>query len=68
VEGAVRARTKRRFRSRTIPGDPSEWFPCLVDLRQITAVDQDWATDVTYIPLQRGFFYLVAFMDLHSRH
>jgi putative transposase len=52
----------------TVPGDPSERFPCLVDLSEITAVDQVWATDITYIPLQKGFLYLVAIMDLHSRH
>jgi putative transposase len=52
----------------TVPGDPSVRFPCLVDLKQITAVDQVWATDITYIPLQKGFLYLVAIMDLHSRH
>jgi putative transposase len=51
-----------------VPGDPSVRFPCLVDLREITAVDQAWATDITYIPLQRGFLSLVAIMDLHSRH
>ena len=52
----------------TVPGDPSERYPCLVDLREVTAVDQVWATDITYIPLQKGFLYLVAIMDLHSRH
>jgi putative transposase len=52
----------------TIPGSPSERFPCLVDLSQVTAVDQVWATDITYIPLQKRLLYLVAIMDLHSRH
>ncbi len=52
----------------TVPGDPSERFPCLVDLREVTAVDQVWATDITYIPLQKGFLYLVAIVDLFSRH
>ena len=52
----------------TVPGDPSERFPCLVDLRLITAVDQVWATDITYIPLQKGFLYLVAIVDLFSRN
>jgi hypothetical protein len=47
----------------TVPGQPSERFPCLVDLKPITAVDQVWATDITYIPLQKGFLYLVAIMD-----
>jgi putative transposase len=51
----------------TIPGDPAERFPCLVDLDAVTAVDQVWATDITYIPLQKGFLYLVAIMDLFSR-
>ncbi|WP_255452644.1 IS3 family transposase [Synechococcus sp. RSCCF101] len=52
----------------TIPGEPSERFPCLVDIDEIHTVDQVWATDITYIPLQKGFLYLVAIMDLHSRH
>ena len=52
----------------TVPGEPAERFPCLVDLTQVRAVDQVWATDITYIPLQKGFLYLVAIMDLYSRH
>jgi putative transposase len=52
----------------TVPGDPAERFPCLVDLWEITAVDQAWATDITYIPLQKGFLHLVAIMDLFSRN
>jgi putative transposase len=52
----------------TILGAPSERFRCLVDLSQITAVDQVWATDITYIPIQKGFLYLVAIVDLFSRH
>ncbi len=34
----------------TVPDNPSEQFPWLVDLRAVTAVDQVWATDITYIP------------------
>jgi putative transposase len=52
----------------TIPGTPSERFSRLVDLDQLTGVDQAWATDSTYIPLQKGFLYLVAIVDLFSRH
>jgi len=26
-----------------------------------------WCADITYIPMQRGFLYLVAIMDWHSR-
>jgi putative transposase len=40
-----------------------------VELREVTGEGrQVWATDITYIPLQKGFQYLVAIMDLHSRH
>ena len=52
----------------TIPGDPAERFPCLVDLIAVTAVDQVWVTDITYIPLQKGFLNLVAIVDLFSRN
>jgi putative transposase len=52
----------------TVPGEPSERFPCLVDLKQVIRVDQVWATDITYIPLQKGFLYLVAIIDLFSRN
>ena len=31
----------------TVPSDPSKRFDCLVDLKEITAVDQVWATDIT---------------------
>jgi putative transposase len=51
----------------TVPGDPSVRFPCLVDLNAVTALDQTWATDITYIPLQKRFLYLVAVVDLFSR-
>ncbi len=51
----------------TVTGDPSERFPCLVVLREVTVVDQVCATDITYIPLQKGFLYLVASIVLHSR-
>jgi putative transposase len=30
--------------------------------------DQVWCADITYIPVQRGFLYLVAIMDWAARH
>jgi len=30
---------------------------------EITRPDQVWAADITYIPMARGFLYLVAIMD-----
>ena len=52
----------------TVPGEQAKHFPCLVKLNQVTRVDQVWATDITYIPLQKGFLYPVAIVDLYSRH
>ena len=30
--------------------------------------NQVWAADITYLPMARGFLYLVAIMDWHSRY
>ena len=52
----------------TVPGIPSEQFPSLVDIDKITSIDQALATDITYIPLRKGFLNLVAIVDLFSRN
>jgi hypothetical protein len=57
----------RKLRT-TIPGDPAERFPCLVDLNAVRAEDQVWVTDIPYIPQQKGFPYLVAIVVLFSRN
>ena len=42
-------------------------YPYLLGGLTIDRVNQVWCTDITYIPLARGFLYLVAIMDWHSR-
>ena len=42
-------------------------YPYLLRDLAITRPNQAWCADVTYIPLQRGFLYLVAVMDWASR-
>jgi putative transposase len=42
-------------------------YPYLLRGLKITRVNQVWSTDITYIPLARGFAYLVAILDWHSR-
>lgn len=42
-------------------------FPYLLRGLPITRVNQVWAADITYIPLARGFAYLVAIIDWYSR-
>ena len=43
-------------------------YPYLLNRIEIVRPDQVWATDITYIRMQRGFLYLVAVMDLFSRY
>ena len=42
-------------------------YPYLLRGLVIDRPNQVWATDITYIPMARGFVYLVAIMDWHSR-
>jgi len=42
-------------------------YPYLLRNLEINRPNQVWAADITYIPLQRGFMYLVAVMDWYSR-
>jgi putative transposase len=42
-------------------------YPYLLRGLTIKRPNQVWAADITYIPLARGFAYLVAVMDWHSR-
>ena len=34
----------------------------------VNRVNQVWSTDITYVPMPRGFMYLVAVIDWHSRY
>lgn len=34
---------------------------------EITRPSQVWCADITYVPMRRGFLYLVAIMDWASR-
>jgi putative transposase len=43
-------------------------YPYLLRDVTISRADQVWSTDITYLPMRRGFMYLVAVMDWHSRH
>jgi putative transposase len=42
-------------------------YPYLLRGVEITRANQVWATDITYIPMAKGFCYLVAIMDWASR-
>lgn len=42
-------------------------YPYLLRDLPITRTNQVWCADISYIPMRRGFLYLVAIMDWHSR-
>lgn len=42
-------------------------YPYLLRDKTISHPNQVWTTDITYIPMSRGFMYLVAVMDWYSR-
>jgi len=42
-------------------------FPYLLRRLEVVRPDQVWATDITYIPLEQGWAYLVVIMDWFSR-
>ena len=43
-------------------------YPYLLRNMVINRANQVWCADITYIPVQRGFLYLVAIMDWATRH
>ncbi|MET4694387.1 putative transposase [Endozoicomonas sp. NE40] len=49
------------------PGMGYKIYPYLLKELVIDRPNQIWATDLTYIPMERGFMYLIAIMDWYSR-
>ena len=43
-------------------------YPYLLRKVTITCPNQVWSTDITYLPMARGFMYLVAIIDWYSRY
>ena len=55
-------------RKTTVPAVGHKVYPYLLRHVKIVRVNQVWSTDITYVPMQRGFMYLVAVMDWYSRY
>jgi putative transposase len=51
----------------TRPAPGHKIFPYLVRNLKIERVNHVWAADITYLPIGRGFLYLVAIIDWASR-
>jgi putative transposase len=62
----LEAACPQRSASRPAPGH--KIYPYLLRRLQIVRPNHVWASDITYIPMQHGFLYLTAVMDLFSRN
>ena len=51
----------------TVPNKAHPVCPYLLRNVVIDRPNQVWAADITYVPFKKGFWYLVAIMDWHSR-
>lgn len=54
---------------RTTVIDPAKYkYPYLLRNLDIVHSNQVWALDITYIPMKRGYMYLLAIIDVYSRY
>jgi transposase InsO family protein len=66
-EADLLCRRRRAFVTTTDSRHDLKVFPNLARDLQVTAIDQLWVADITYIQLPRGFVYLAVLLDAFSR-
>jgi len=54
-------------RNLSLANQANKIYPYLLRNLSISRPNQVWSTDITYLPMARGFVYLVAIMDWHAR-
>lgn len=54
-------------RNTSKPNKNNPVYPYLLRGLEINHSNQVWAIDITYIPMRRGFMYLCAVIDVHTR-
>lgn len=52
----------------SVPHPTHTKYPYLLRDLAVESADQVWCADITYVPMARGFMYLVAVMDWYSRY
>jgi putative transposase len=52
----------------SVPAPEHRVYPYRLKGLTIERADHVWCADITYVPVQRGFLYLVAIMDWATRH
>lgn len=67
-ESGLRARPRRRFRHTTLSKHREPIAPNIVARQfEVTAPNQVWVSDLTYLPTLTGFVYLAVILDLFAR-
>lgn len=56
-----------RKKRTSLPAKGHTIYPYLLSGVAVERPNQVWAADITYLPMARGFVYLVAILDLYSR-
>ena len=51
-----------------MPGQGVTPYPYRLRDRLVSAPNEVWSTDITYVPMAKGFLYLAAVLDWHSRY
>jgi putative transposase len=62
----LKAIYRRPRASKPAPGH--KIYPYLLRGGEVTRPNQVWAADITFLPMARGFLYLVAIIDWYSRY
>lgn len=63
----LQGQIKRKKRYTTNSQHPYKRYPNLIKELTINRPDQVWASDITYVRLNRGFVYLAVIMDVFTR-
>jgi putative transposase len=61
-------KTLYRPKSTSEPNKQNPRYPYMLKGLKIERFNQVWAMDITYVPMRKGFMYLCAIIDLHTRY
>ena len=64
----VNWRTIYPTRKTSISNTKEYKYPYLLNGLDINRANQVWAIDITYVPMKKGFMYLFAIIDIHTRY
>jgi len=63
----IQGRIKRKYITTTNSKHNNKIYSNLIKDKELTAINQVWCADITYIRILNGFVYLAAIIDIYSR-